>query len=835
MGSTSTPMPNGTSMGTVQNQVFGDQHVYGNQSFNSRPDAAQALIQDCLRSLAYPEMNDRPNTIGVSTGGTCEWLLRHKVWKSWKSSQRGLLWIKGKPGSGKSTLLRHAFHELKSTKAAKKALILSFFFHGRGNDLQRNQLGLFRSLLHQVLSEMPVELAELVTTFEQRWHVIGRPGVDWTWELDELRELFKRSILDILKNRPVWIFVDALDESGAENAKAVIRHFKDLLHGRSARSKLHICFACRHYPVQSWEGGFEICTEHENRQDILTYVRARLSDFQNPTTLALPDLITERSDGLFIWARLVVDRILDLELVDDPNGADQLIIKIIDTLPQNLNTLYAEIVRNTEQTSASLRLMQWISYARRPLSLDELRWAMVVDPDSPYTSLRHYKNTPDYTESNDVMERKVKTLSHGLVEIIHSSEKRVVQFIHQSVKDFFDNGAQESLGEASGDKPFQITEVTHYKLYRTCIHYLAMEEIAQLSNFHKMNPTRKHRLKEAVFSTYPLLSYVTSSWITHLARSQECPQQESHPFIWPPKTILERWIDNSYFVNECMSCPPHDVTLVHVLARYGLTVALRKFLSQGQWVDINARDDDDQSPLHYAADRGHTAIVQILLAFGADVDSQDYGGVAPLHLAACRGHVPIMKLLLAKGANADLEAVDGRTPLVWAVEGKQEAAIKMLLEEAVDVNYEYVSPLFMTPLTIRGIFNNMRLFGDDSPLIHTRSSIRWQLARDFYTVLDLDDYLLFWNPLTKLFGRSHDYSKIGLRRRHARPADRTPLLRAVELGFQSIVSMLLDKGASPELECRTGWSPLLLAKLRRNSSDQLVIGLLEGHQRDSIV
>ncbi|RSL58868.1 hypothetical protein CEP54_007591 [Fusarium duplospermum] len=291
---------------------------------------------------------------------------------------------------------------------------------------------------------MPENLADLVATFEQRRHGIGRPGLDWTWEIDELRELFKRSILDILKNRPVWIFVDALDESGAENAKAVIRHFKDLLHGRSARSKLQICFACRHYPVQSWEGGFEICTEHENRQDILTYVQARLSDFQNPTTFALPDLITDRSDGLFIWARLVVDRILDLELVDDLNSADQLINKIIDTLPRDLNTLYAEIVRDTKKTPASLKMMQWISYARRPLSVDELRWAMVVDPDSSHTSLLEYKNTPDYTENDDVMERKVKTLSHDLAEIIHSPKRCVVQFIHQQ-DSILDKGTLKSV------------------------------------------------------------------------------------------------------------------------------------------------------------------------------------------------------------------------------------------------------------------------------------------------------------------------------------------------------------------------------------------------------
>ncbi|EEU38815.1 uncharacterized protein NECHADRAFT_22508, partial [Fusarium vanettenii 77-13-4] len=612
-------------------------------------------------------MNDRSNSIRVSAGGTCEWLLQHEIWKKWKSSERGLLWIKGKPGSGKSTLLRYALHELKSTKTAKKALMLSFFFHGRGNDLQKNQLGLFRSLLHQVLSEMPKQLAKLVTTFDQRRHEIGRPGVDWTWELDELRESFKWSILDVLKNRLVWIFVDALDESGAENAKEVIRHFKDLLQGPSARSKLRICFACRHYPIESSEGGFEMCTEDENSRDILTYVRARLSDFQNPTALALPDLITERSSGLFIWARLVVDRILDLELADDPNSADQLINNIIDTLPRDLNALYSDIVRDTEKSPPSLKLMRWISCAQRPLSLDELRWAMVIDPNLPHKSLRDYKNTPNYIENDDVLERRVKTLSHGLVEIISSSKTRTVQFIHQSVKEFFDNRSPASMEEASGDKLFSLTEAAHYRLYRICIHYLTMEEMAELSSLEGMGYAQLYQLNQAaLLAKYPLLSYVITSWIAHLERCRESHQARSQPISWPPKSILERWRNASWFLHTRMignDFPPAKATLVHVLARYGLVVLLQMLLGHGEPADINSRDDLDRTPLLYAAERGYEAAVQVLLEAGAEVDHQDVYGAAPLHFAALRGHVSIMRLLLVRGANADLKDKHGFTPL----------------------------------------------------------------------------------------------------------------------------------------------------------------------------
>jgi ABC-type molybdenum transport system ATPase subunit/photorepair protein PhrA len=79
------------------------------------------------------------------------------------------MWIKGKPGSGKSTLLRYAEHELKKTIVKKKVLTLSFFFHGRGEELQRSPLGMYRSLLYQVLKQEPASLSQLVETFKSKW------------------------------------------------------------------------------------------------------------------------------------------------------------------------------------------------------------------------------------------------------------------------------------------------------------------------------------------------------------------------------------------------------------------------------------------------------------------------------------------------------------------------------------------------------------------------------------------------------------------------------------------------------------------------------------------
>jgi len=52
----------------------------------------------------------------------------------------------------------------------------------------------------------------------------------------------------------------------------------------------------------------------------------------------------------------------------------------------------------------------------------------------------------------------------------------------------------------------------------------------------------------------------------------------------------------------------------------------------------------------YAADGGHTEIVEILIAGGVDVNAKDDDGITALRLAARRGYTEIEDLLETAGA-----------------------------------------------------------------------------------------------------------------------------------------------------------------------------------------
>ena len=55
-------------------------------------------------------------------------------------------------------------------------------------------------------------------------------------------------------------------------------------------------------------------------------------------------------------------------------------------------------------------------------------------------------------------------------------------------------------------------------------------------------------------------------------------------------------------------------------------------------LDVDVRDRQGCTSLHFAADRGQAGVAAVLLARGADVNAVDEDGAAPLHYAALCGN-----------------------------------------------------------------------------------------------------------------------------------------------------------------------------------------------------
>ncbi|WP_342223953.1 ankyrin repeat domain-containing protein [Spiroplasma endosymbiont of Asaphidion curtum] len=92
---------------------------------------------------------------------------------------------------------------------------------------------------------------------------------------------------------------------------------------------------------------------------------------------------------------------------------------------------------------------------------------------------------------------------------------------------------------------------------------------------------------------------------------------------------------------------------------------LVKFLIENG-ANINARNNDRDTPLHSAARNGNFEIVELLLKHGADVNAITKDGRTPLHYATQEGHIDIVKLLIEHKADVNIPDKNGFTPLHMA-------------------------------------------------------------------------------------------------------------------------------------------------------------------------
>jgi ankyrin repeat protein len=108
--------------------------------------------------------------------------------------------------------------------------------------------------------------------------------------------------------------------------------------------------------------------------------------------------------------------------------------------------------------------------------------------------------------------------------------------------------------------------------------------------------------------------------------------------------------------------------------------------------DVNARQADGTTALHWAAFWDDAAAVKMLLRAGADVNAANRYGITPLFVAATNGNAPVISVLLEAGADADGStasrgaAVEGESPLMAAARTGNVDAVETLLDYGADAN-----------------------------------------------------------------------------------------------------------------------------------------------------
>ncbi|KAH6986532.1 ankyrin repeat-containing domain protein [Ilyonectria sp. MPI-CAGE-AT-0026] len=336
-----------------------------------------------------------------------------------------------------------------------------------------------------------------------------------------------------------------------------------------------------------------------------------------------------------------------------------------------------------------------------------------------------------------------------------------------------------------------------------------------------------------------------------------------------------------------------------IAATTGDITRLQEELDKG--ANVNSRDTEHQrTPLSWVAERGHDDAVQLLLGHGADIDSLEPNFCrTPLLEAIANGHEAVARRLIEEGACVDtrdtmgdtplllavregiapLEWRCGQTPLSLAVAGGREDIVQLLLKNnaaiditddagrkplawAIEQGHNKIAPPEDADENTASPTDEMYLSAYPVADVGSKEA---RLARAARLVLeeganpDLRDKAeqtpLMWAAKegladmgvevdsrdeegTSPLSIAADYGHAEIDSRDGQ--ELTPLMVAASRGHEALVSLLLERGADPNLRDDSDFTPLLHAALdghagrgadpdSRDENGQTAISWAAGH------
>ena len=247
-----------------------------------------------------------------------------------------------------------------------------------------------------------------------------------------------------------------------------------------------------------------------------------------------------------------------------------------------------------------------------------------------------------------------------------------------------------------------------------------------------------------------------------------------------------------------------DVRLIDAVKRQDVAAA-RKLI--GERVDVNGRDADGSTALHWAAQRNDAELVDLLLTAHADVKAATRYGVTPIYFAALHGNAAIIERLLNAGADANAVSHEGQPALMTAALSGRPDAVRLLLVRGakVDAVEPYKKQTALMWAAAEGNASAAEVLIEAGANLHAKSSGGF-------------------TPFLFAVRNGHIDAARALIARGANVNDIAPdgssaLSVAVVNAYFDVASLLLDRGANPNLPDPRGSALHTLAWLRKPGAD----------------
>ncbi|EAU81538.2 ankyrin repeat domain-containing protein 44 [Coprinopsis cinerea okayama7 len=771
----------------------GDVHVQINNYISeTSPERRRALVAKLSRWLAT-SVNFRTIHNDVRkrrTAGTGRWLLDTRLYREWKKSKGGIIWWMGKPGAGKTVLASTIIDDLLPLEDDSERTCVLFVYSRYTEPLAVTDV--VKSLIKQCI-ERNHDLAGLVEPLYSKHELEGtEPSIDELVDVLQMLEgYFGR----------VYYVVDGVDEAHLDVRFDLIQVINKLQGNIMLTSR----------PLDDLAGDLKhavFCTLAAQDHDIELHMEEKLQRYkqlrrvldQHSCKEEILKQIIEKAEGMFLHAAL------QLESIQHCRSLDSVKTKL-NEFPIGIQGVYVSSLQriqsqDPESRELAMQILLWLTFARGPLSMQDMRYALAADPE---TGMFKPERMPD--------EASVLSVCCGLVER-HASD--IVRLIHYTAKDAL-------VPLLLKDHPHPHIPITKVLIQRLLSSGILQAEFTELEDLHE------------AWEMHPLLQYAHDHLGSHTG--------ECHASI--PTVIEDFLLQSSGFpVGHWHGLEILDPP--HVAAYYGLWPYFRFLADRGWSLDEKAKFQE-RTPLYIAAGIANELAVEHLLQLQVDPNVAMRRGWTPLMFAANEGHANIVSRLL-QIPGIEVNAVDdkGRTALMFAANNGHVDIVSRLLQ-------------------IPGIEVNARDDEGWTALILAASKGHVETVSRLLQIPRLDVNVVDYQGLTALMlaaGNGHGdvVSRLLLHLRinpHHRTHDhRTALIIASHFGHHAIVRALIlhcdsiDVNAadllgntSLILASRNGHLPVVEFLLRskgidldlRNNEGQTALSVAQEKGRDEIV
>ncbi|KAH8702659.1 hypothetical protein GQ44DRAFT_831837 [Phaeosphaeriaceae sp. PMI808] len=406
-------------------------HITESKKIRAAEDERRMIqIRGDIQRWLYPAnvSDDLHRCVAEYMPNSCIWFRDLDAFKAILCNvyQASALRIVGRPGEGKTMLASSIINYL----VAQPQWRTLYFFCTAGNAEKRLAVHAMRTLLSQFLHLDKQAYGPV----EKQYHQSGRGEADCFTKICSIfRTVLRRTV-----GVPIFIIVDAIDECA--EAEEFIKALRECMSASPA--PIHLIVTSRDHvnlrPIFEFSRDLTFPSE-KAQQPIREYVTKRVSamTFLSKTDLAsgLVDAVSKASDGLWLYARLLLDEISQASSISEVHT-------LLNRLPEDIMALYTSVLRSAESrfSDVQIRIAQeifiWIDGA------DYMPWwhfhSNDVLEDSVLTLLVTFANGGEAVFDTA---RLIEKLCFPIVSIVESNGLGLIntfaaRFVHFSAEQY---------------------------------------------------------------------------------------------------------------------------------------------------------------------------------------------------------------------------------------------------------------------------------------------------------------------------------------------------------------------------------------------------------------